>query len=88
MHTLMLGEIVGSMEALLTNLTIEFLLSLVLPRVAQPIIFSYESLSACIASESVKKENEKIYLSASPCLYMQNVYETTKKRITYGLIDR
>lgn len=63
MYTLMLSEIISSMEALLTNLTIKFLLSFVLSRVAQPIIFSYKSLSACIASEAVKRVK---ILSASP----------------------
>lgn len=69
MHSLMLGKIIGSMEAFLANFTIEFLLSFVFPRVAQPIIFSYESLSACIASESAgreEKKHERKILSASP----------------------
>lgn len=65
MHSLMFGEIVSSMEAFVANFTIEFLLSLVLPRVPQPIIFSNESLSTCIASESIKGER-KFYEGASP----------------------
>lgn len=73
----MFGEIVGSMEALLTNLTIEFLLSLVLPRVTQPIIFSYESLSACIASESIIKRRERKILSASPHAHEEECEDET-----------
>lgn len=59
MNSLVLGEIVSSMEFLFARLTLKLLFAFMLPRVTQPVVFPHESLSTCIASESANEKEGK-----------------------------